>query len=116
MAPYRSKTGELVKLFHALPTPIYLLDAGRRIVFCNQALLSWVGCASGDLEGRVSNYHSGTEVADHNALAAGLAPPPATPGSDLTAIVACPGPDGPLRRRRDHGSFRFPGRRNVLPP
>jgi transcriptional regulator of acetoin/glycerol metabolism len=100
MAPYRSKTGELVKLFHALPTPIYLLDAGRRIVFCNQALLSWVGCASGDLEGRVSNYHSGTEVADHDALAAGLAPPPATPGSDLTAIVACPGPDGRLRRRR----------------
>jgi transcriptional regulator of acetoin/glycerol metabolism len=100
MAPYRSKTGELVKLFHASPRPIYLLDERRRIVFCNQALLSWVGCASGDLEGRVSNYHTGSEVAGLDALAAGLAPPPATPQSDLTAIVACPGPDARLRRRR----------------
>ncbi len=100
MASYRSKAGELVKLFHASPTPIYLLDGERHIVFCNQALLSWVGGASGDLEGRASNYHTGTEVAGLDALAAGLAPPPAPPGSDLTAIIACPGPDGRLRRRR----------------
>ncbi len=100
MASYRSKAGELVKLFHASSRPIYLLDGGRRIVFCNQALLSWVGCASGDLEGRISNYHTGTEVADLDALAAGLAPPPASLGSDLTAIVACPTPEGRLRRRR----------------
>ncbi len=91
--------GELVKLFHASPRPIYLLDERRRIVFCNQALLSWVGCATGDLEERVSNYHTVSEVAGLDALAAGLAPPPATPQSDLTAIVACPGPDGRLRRR-----------------
>ena len=100
MGSNRSKTGELVKLFQASQGPIYLLDAQRRIVFCNQALLSWVGCASGDLEGRVSNYHTGSDLADLDALAAGLAPPPATPGSDLTAIVACPGADGRLRRRR----------------
>jgi DNA-binding NtrC family response regulator len=100
MASYRSKAGELVKLLHASSGPIYLLDGDRRIVFCNQALLSWVGCAGGDLEGRISNYHTGSEVADLDAMAAGLAPPPATPGSDLTAIVACPGPEGRLRRRR----------------
>jgi DNA-binding NtrC family response regulator len=100
MATSRSKAGELVKFLHASPRPIYVLDGDRRIVFCNQALLSWAGCAGGDLEGRVSNYHTGTEVAALDALAAGLAPPPATPGSDLTAIVACPGPDGRLRRRR----------------
>jgi transcriptional regulator with AAA-type ATPase domain len=100
MAAYRNKTGELVKLFHASPRPIYLLDGVRRIVFCNQALLSWVGCAGGDLEGRLSNYHTDTDAAGLDALAAGLAPPPATPGSELTAIVACPGPDGRLRRRR----------------
>jgi transcriptional regulator with GAF, ATPase, and Fis domain len=100
MASKGGKTGELAKLFHASPRPIYLLDAGRRIVFCNQALLSWVGCAHGDLQGRVSNYHTGADVAGLDALAAGLAPPPAAPLCDLTAIVACPGPDGRLRRRR----------------
>ena len=100
MASHRNKAGELGKLLHATPTPIYLLDGDRRIIFCNHALLDWVGRDTGDLEGRVANYCTGTELAILDALAAGLAPPPAPPGNDLTAIVACPGPDGRLRRRR----------------
>ena len=98
MATHRSKAGDLLRLFHASARPIYLLDADRRIVFCNRALLSWLGCAGGDLEGRVSSYHTDSQ-GDLDALAAGLAPPPVAPGNDLTAIVARPGPDGRLRRR-----------------
>lgn len=59
------------RLFSASKTPIYLLDASRRIVFCNAALSAWVGRDEEQLLGLRCEYGD-----EQGGVAASLAVPP----------------------------------------
>jgi DNA-binding NtrC family response regulator len=66
---------ELLRLLHAVETPIYAVGEDRQIVFVNKACAKWLGVEASDLQGRVCRYQSG----DANPLAAAadaLCPPP----------------------------------------
>ena len=43
MARLRSALSNLGRLLDAVAEPVYALDDQQRIVFCNEALLRWVG-------------------------------------------------------------------------
>ncbi|MEN6494297.1 MAG: helix-turn-helix domain-containing protein [Thermoguttaceae bacterium] len=101
MAAGRSKSVELVKLLHAAAQPLYLLAEGRRLVFCNQALLDWVGHSAEELLGKCCTYHSDPELTGAEAVVAGLCPPPEVlAGRETTGVVARTTPDGSVVRRR----------------
>lgn len=59
------------RIFSASKTPIYLVDASRRIVFCNAALLTWVNRNEEQLLGLKCEYGDET-----GGVAASLAVPP----------------------------------------
>jgi DNA-binding NtrC family response regulator len=101
MPPGRAKPVELVKLLQATAQPVYLLDEKRAIVFCNQALLDWLGCTAEDLHGKCCAYHSDPAVTGGEAMAADLCPPPeALAGRKATGCVARTTPEGIVVRRR----------------
>lgn len=101
MAAGRGKSVELVKLLHAAAQPLYLLAEGRRLVFCNQSLLDWVGHSAEELLGKCCTYHSDPELTGVEAVVAGLCPPPEVlAGRETTGVVARTTPEGDLVRRR----------------
>lgn len=103
MAAGRNKSVELVKMLHAAAEPLYLLAEGRRLVFCNQALLDWVDQPAEELLGKCCAYHSEPEVTGAEAVVAGLCPPPeALAGRETTGVIARTSSDGSVARRRAH--------------
>ncbi len=92
---------DLARVLNASPQPIYALDDRRAVVFCNRALLEWIGLAAEDLLGRRCAYHSSPEATGADAAAAGLCPPPgAMAAGETIGTVVSLGPEGELRRRR----------------
>ncbi len=76
MARTRKSRSSLVQRLDQASQPIYLLDALRRIVFCNAACAEWLGREPAEIIGRRCDYHSETTPADSDRWAAGLCPPP----------------------------------------
>ena len=100
MAGERIRTAALAKVLNLVPQPVYLVDADRTLVFCNQMCLDWVGCSAEDLLGRQCVYRSATEEAGPEAAAAGLCPPPeVSRGREVSATVTAQTAERGLRRR-----------------
>jgi transcriptional regulator with PAS, ATPase and Fis domain len=95
---------ELARFLDSGPTPIYVLDEDRRILFCNTACADWLGVAAENLHGQKCNYHTpADETEDEHlaALAAGLCPPPlAFAGQPVAGVVSCRGQNGRVSHRR----------------
>lgn len=101
MAKRRSRAVELTQWFDAASRPVYVLDGELALVFCNTALLEWVGRQADELAGRRCRYHSRPDVTEIEATAAGLCPPPAAlAGQETVASVACLRSDGRILRRQ----------------
>jgi DNA-binding NtrC family response regulator len=96
----------LTKLLDASSRPIYAVDAGRQIVYCNAALAAWLGLEPQRIVGRRVEYHSemgeiGRPGRDAAAPLADLCPPPrALAGEACSGAVGCVGRDGRLVHRR----------------
>jgi len=101
MARLRSALSNLGRLLDAVAEPVYALDDQQRIVFCNQALLGWVGRSPDELLGCHCTYQTPADTSAIEAVAAGLCPPPAAlAGLQTSGVVACQAADGRLSRRR----------------
>lgn len=77
MARPRSSTTALRKTLDQSRRPIYVLDARRVIIYCNQACADWTGIATDDLIGVRCNYHTQGSHDPIAEIAARLCPPPA---------------------------------------
>ena len=77
MARPRSSTTALRKTLDHSRRPIYVLDASRVIIYCNQACADWTGIATDDLIGMRCNYHTQGSHDPIAEIAARLCPPPA---------------------------------------
>jgi transcriptional regulator with PAS, ATPase and Fis domain len=73
--PSRRPSRQLVQLFEHSPVPIYVVDDGRRIVYCNAACARWLGIESARLVGQTCTYHSGDAGSSLAEAAAALCPP-----------------------------------------
>ncbi|HEX5442424.1 MAG TPA: helix-turn-helix domain-containing protein [Pirellulales bacterium] len=98
MPSRRGSAAQLARLLDAVNEPIYAVDADRKVVFCNEACLTWIGCAAEELIGQECRYHAGEELSGGAALAAALCPPPAAlSGRGLAAEVVLPSADAVKR-------------------
>ena len=52
----RSPRAAFFHLFDDSTTPVYALDADRRLIYCNSALANWLGANPEDLIGSIHNY------------------------------------------------------------
>lgn len=109
----RAKLAPLAKLLDRASVPIYVLDADRRVAFCNDAALRWVGCEGDALLDRECRYapiagpaprprRDEEDLADEqlDRIAAGLCPPPeAWRGQEARALVTASDENGWLQRR-----------------
>ncbi|HEX7449003.1 MAG TPA: sigma 54-interacting transcriptional regulator [Pirellulales bacterium] len=77
MPSRRGSATQLAKLLDVVVDAVYAVDADRRIIFCNDACLSWAGCAAEDLVDQECGYHAGEGLSGGAAVAAALCPPPA---------------------------------------
>ncbi len=69
-------TAELTRLLASIAAPVYVLDAERRLVYCNPACAEWLGVAAEELAGQMVDYHSSPAADSLPLKLAGLAPPP----------------------------------------
>jgi len=76
MAKRRKKTTDLDYWLGSTVTPVFALDAERRIRAFNAGCQSLTGWAPGDVLGETCHYGSVSEIAGAAALAASLCPPP----------------------------------------
>ena len=76
MAKARSIPTRLLRLLENTADPVYVLDADRAILFCNQACANWIGVEAASLVGRRVDYVTGDEMHGVPGAAAGLCPPP----------------------------------------
>jgi DNA-binding NtrC family response regulator len=72
----RIHANELLRLFNAVETPIYALDEARTIIFLNSACQAWLNLSPEELIGRQASYHSSSEPATPEGIAAAICPPP----------------------------------------
>ena len=89
MARPRSSTTALRKTLDQSRRPVYVLDEGRVIIYCNQACAEWTGTATDELIGTRCDYHTqglGDPIAE---LAARLCPPPAVFSGTMMFIEIC---------------------------
>jgi DNA-binding NtrC family response regulator len=84
----------LVRLLDQSAAPLYLLDARRRLVYCNQACAQWVGVPTEQLVGRRCDYHS-DPTAD---AACRLCPPPEAFGGKPCWSEVAPSENASARR------------------
>jgi len=100
MARGRIGSLELARLLDAVGQALYVLDAERTIVFCNQACADWLGRPAEEVQGGKCVWSSSSE-GGADSVAAGLCPPPAAlAGQETSGVVGCGHPDGQLSRRR----------------
>ena len=76
MAKRKKKTTDLDYWLGSAATPVFALDAERRIRAFNAGCQSLTGWAPGDVLGETCHYGSAAEIAGSAALAASLCPPP----------------------------------------
>ncbi len=104
MARQRAVIDSLTKLFDGSGRPIYVVDAERRIVYCNRALATWLDIESSRIIGRVVEYHS--EPMDDNqarddAPLTDLCPPPQVfSGEACVGTLSCMARGGRLVHRQ----------------
>jgi DNA-binding NtrC family response regulator len=86
--------------------PVYVTDAGRRIVYCNTALATWMSLEVERIVGRTVEYHSepagaSGPTANADAPLTELCPPPqAFFGETCSGTISCMAADGRLVHRR----------------
>jgi transcriptional regulator with PAS, ATPase and Fis domain len=69
----KSLTAALARIFEVASNPVYVLDAQRRLVYCNPACVRWVALPAEQMIGWQCNYQSS---ADDKHLLDRLCPPP----------------------------------------
>jgi DNA-binding NtrC family response regulator len=94
----------LVKLLDQSSRPMYVIDAQRRITYCNAALASWMELEPKRIIDRRVEYHSEEprpeEVARDAAPLTDLCPPPGTfAGDAMCGTVSCQDREGRIRHR-----------------
>ena len=96
----RTVKNSLAKVFDALLSPVYLLDAAGKIVYVNEAMLQWAGCTLDQIIGAKCLY-SANESGDLEQRFNGLAPPPdkLKPGSTVTGCQITLASAGVLQER-----------------
>ena len=93
-------TADLTRLLAAVAVPVYVLDAERRLLYCNSACAEWLGVAAEELAGQTVGYHS-SPAADTNSLqVAGLCPPPEAFAGHRTSGTIAALRDGAAARRQ----------------
>lgn len=104
--PSKQSTAEsLAKLLDTSDRPLYIVDAQRRIAFCNAALAAWIDLEPKRIIGRRVEFHSEpakTEElidADSTPLTDLCPPPSALAGESGTGTISCLGRDGHLYHR-----------------
>ncbi len=90
MARQASPAKLLLKSFEGAPTPIYLVDAQRRLRYANAACCQWLGKSLGDLLGQRCDY----SAAPGKETAAALGPPPEAFAHPQWQGEICGGPEG----------------------
>src|SRR3954451_5766986 len=76
MARFRSLAADVLRLFDQSPTPIYVLDDRRQIIYCNPACSRWVGRRASELTNLQCEFHPPGDECD--VAAADLCPAPET--------------------------------------
>jgi len=96
----RTVKNSLAKVFDALLSPVYLLDAAGTIVYVNEAMLQWADCKLDQIVGAKCLYCA-TEFSDAEQRFNGLAPPPdkLTPGTTITGCQITLASAGLLQER-----------------
>jgi transcriptional regulator with PAS, ATPase and Fis domain len=95
----------LTKLLDQSSRPIYVVDAQRRIVYCNAALAAWIDLEPKRIVGRRVEFHSEAPNQDNPARGdvaplTDLCPPPgALAGEDRHGTISCQARDGHMRHR-----------------
>jgi DNA-binding NtrC family response regulator len=95
----------LLKLLDSSSRPTYVVDASRRIVYCNPALAGWIDLPTKRITGRRVEFHSEQPTSDdavrtETAPLTDLCPPPhAFAGAGGVGTISCVGRDGRLRHR-----------------
>ncbi|MGO9115141.1 MAG: helix-turn-helix domain-containing protein [Thermoguttaceae bacterium] len=109
MARHRFHAAELVKLLESASQPLYVLDDELVIIYLNEACRNWLGADAEEMIGRKCVYSSGNELTTHDAMAAGLCPPPAVlEGREVSADVAKLSAEPALFRRARFVPLRRP--------
>jgi DNA-binding NtrC family response regulator len=90
----RSSTPSLSRLLHDLESPIYVLDAERRIVFVNAALENWLNVTGEEIIGTRCDYHALASADRVSDIAGLLCPPPAAFFGDRPSFMVPSNVDG----------------------
>jgi two-component system response regulator AtoC len=99
MSKSRTTSVRLLRLLSAAATPVYVLDAERRIAYGNEACSAWLGAPIESLLGAACNYQTPAGDDPQAALVAGLCPPPAAwLGQCTRGTIARATADSPARR------------------
>jgi Bacterial regulatory protein, Fis family/Sigma-54 interaction domain/PAS fold len=103
--PRTSATGSLTTLLDASIRPVYVVDAVRRIIYCNAALAEWLELEPGRIIGRTVEYHS--EAANKTTAGGDLTPltdlcppPRALAGEPCQGTISAMARDGRLAHRQ----------------
>lgn len=85
----RSIANALKRLFSASTQPIYVLDAERRIVFCNASFSDWIEIPEESILDQRCDYHSQTGTSQIQDTLASLCPPPEVFTGQQARITVC---------------------------
>jgi DNA-binding NtrC family response regulator len=105
MARTLSSSDSLTKLLDESSRPIYIVDAQRRIVYCNRALAWWIDLPTKRIVGRRVEYHSEEPKSDDkirgdSSPLTDLCPPPqALAGESSAGTISCQARDGRMLHR-----------------
>jgi DNA-binding NtrC family response regulator len=103
--PRTSTAAPLARLLDQSTRPLYVIDAGRRIVYCNTALTTWMALETDRIIGRAVEYHSvpaapRSPITNADGPLSELCPPPrAFFGETCSGTISCMAPDGRLVHR-----------------
>ncbi len=93
----------LTRLLDAAATPVYAIDAQRRLVWGNAAFAAWTGRRAEDIAGLKLSYTASGQLSGAAELAASLCPPPEAFLGQLTSgVVAAPQAGGEVSPRQAH--------------
>ncbi len=93
MARQASPARLLLKSFDQAAAPIYLVDAGRRLQYANEACCAWLGKKLTDLLGQRCDYSTTSAKENQPPAAASLGPPPAAFEQSCVQGEVCGGPE-----------------------
>ena len=103
MARSRSMLNALGRLLSDSPSPVYVLNDKREIVYANKSFFQWIGSDEEALLGIRCDYHSSPEVGSVREMAARLCPPAEVFRGEVTsAEIACRQGSGEQSHRRAH--------------